>query len=99
MPAFGTTVFPSKDTNTPAVPIPKDVLLTPRDFGFDEQEAPFAPKEIAGKLRVSSDEVLGLIESGQLRAFPVYRGKRTTYRVPYLELVNYFLRQQMGAMN
>lgn len=98
MPARGTTILPSRDTGTPPTPVAADVFLTPADFGIPPRTDPFTPKEIAGYLRVSSDEILGLIDEGQLRAFPVRRGKRMTYRVPYIEIVYFFLRQQ-GAAN
>lgn len=98
MPVRGETILPSADTNTPDVPIPAHVLLTPRDFGIDPGGSPYSPKEIAGALKVTSREIIGLIESGQMRALPVHVGQRTTYRVPYIEIVNFFLRQQ-GAMN
>lgn len=76
-----------------------DVLLTPEWFDIPRDGGPFSPKELAGYLRVSADEILGLIDCGQLRAFPVRLGRRTTFRIPYLELVHYFLRQQRGAEN
>lgn len=98
MPVRGSIVLPSEDTVTPEVPVPADVLLTPADFDIPNQREPFTPKEIAGYLRVTSREIIGLIESGQMRALPVHRGERTTYRVPYREIAAFFLRQQ-GAMN
>lgn len=93
----GSTVLPSEDTFTPPVPA-ADVFLTPADFDIPNQREPFTPKEIAGYLRVTSREIIGLIESGQLRALPVHRGERNTYRVPYREIAAFFMRQQ-GAMN
>lgn len=89
MPVRGTTVLPD-DAHAP---------FTPADFGFDPHDEPFAPKEFAGRLRVSSDEVLELIEDGTLQAFAVRKGKRTTYRIPFIAVVNYFLRQQRGVTN
>jgi hypothetical protein len=95
MPVHGDTVLPSADTNTPDVPPPDSRhFLTPEEFGFRREDGPYAPKEVAGRLRVSSDEILGLIEEGVLLAFPVRSGKRTTYRVPYTAIAVYFLRQQ-----
>jgi hypothetical protein len=94
MPVRGTIVLPSGDTRTPPTPAPLDALFTPEDFGIYQQDSPFAPKELAGKMRVSSDEILDMIEEGRIRAFPLRRGKRTTYRVPYIEVVYFFLRQQ-----
>lgn len=98
MPVKGTIVVPSPDTQTPDVPLGAGVLLTPRDFGIPHDREPMAPKELAGYLKVSSDEIIGLIEEGQLRALPVRIGERNTYRIPYIEVVHFFLRQQ-GALN
>src|SRR5205809_479141 len=99
MPVNSNTVLPSPDTATPPTPDAAHILLTPYDFGIPERGGPFTPKEVAGFLRVSSDEIIGLIECGQLRAFPVRHGKRrTTWRVPYVEIAMFFMRQQ-GAMN
>jgi hypothetical protein len=81
MPVCGTVVLPSEDTRTPQTPVPARVLLTPDYSGIPENGGPFAPKEIAGYLNVSSDEIIGLIECGQLRALPVRLGQRTTYRI------------------
>lgn len=98
MPVDGTTVLPSANTATPRVPVPTHAYLTPLDFDIPKRSEPFTPKEIAGFLNVSSDEIIGLIEEGQMRALPVHRGARNTYRVPYVEIVAFFLRQQ-GAFN
>ena len=94
MPVCGTVVLPSPDTETPDVPVSAHVPLTPSDFGIPPQSGPFTPKEIAGHLRVTSQEIIGLIESGQMRALAVHRGQRTTYRIPYTEVSMFFLRQQ-----
>ena len=96
MPVKGNVVLPSRDTSTPEVPV--DGKLTPEWFDIPQNHAPFAPKELAGYLGVSSDEILGLIECGQLLAFPVYKGQRTTWRIPYKAVALYFLHQQ-GASN
>lgn len=98
MPVRGTTVLPSADTKTPDVPVPAHVLLTPDDFGIPQRREPFTPKEIAGFLNVSADSIIGLIEEGTLRALCVHRGERNTYRVPYVEVAQFFMRMQ-GASN
>lgn len=98
MPARNDIVFPSHDTSTPEVPVPAHVLLTPDWFDIPERGGPFAPKELAGYLRVSADSIVGLIESGDLLAFPVHLGTRTTWRIPYRAVALYFLKQQ-GSQN
>lgn len=93
MPVAGNTVLPSRETDTPDTPVPAHVLLTPEDFDIPQKRC-FTPGELAPIFLVCSRTITRMIEDGQLRAVKV----GTVYKIPYREVVNWFLKAQ-GAMN
>lgn len=97
MPVRGALVLPSPDTNTPDVPIPAHVFLTPDDFDIPHRRC-FTPRELAACLYADARQIIGLIEEGKLRALPIGHGR---YKIPYVEIAEFFKRQQTmpGAMN
>ncbi len=62
MPICRTVVLPSEDTNSAATPLSAHAILTPFDFACPSSGGPFGPQEI------SANEIIGLIETGQLPA-------------------------------
>jgi excisionase family DNA binding protein len=93
MPTRGTIVLPSEDTNTPDVPVPAHVLLTPDWFDIPKRRC-FTPSELAPYFMTCPRTITRMIEDGSLRAVKV----GAVWKIPYREIVHFFLRMQ-GAMN
>jgi excisionase family DNA binding protein len=79
----------------PFEPVDAGVLLTPADFDIPAQKRPFTPTQLARYLYTDAKTIIRMIEDGILRALELRRG---TYRIPYIEIVMFFARQQ-GADN
>lgn len=90
-------------TEVDFAPVDATVLLTPDDFDIPHRKC-FTPSELARYLMTDAKTIIRLIEDGQLRALPLRcaraRGgrRRVSYKIPWIEIVHFFLRQQ-GAMN
>ena len=72
-------------------PVAAGVLLTPADFGIPAQKRPFTPTQLARYLNVDAKSIIRMIDDGILRALELRRG---TYRIPYIEIFHFFMRQQ-----
>jgi excisionase family DNA binding protein len=83
------------ESAAPLKPIRALVLLTPGEFGIPARARPFTPTELARYFYTDAKTVIRMIEDGILRALELRRG---TYRIPYIEIVYFFMRQQ-GVMD
>jgi excisionase family DNA binding protein len=96
MPPHGSAAQPSQPENVLEFkPVDAGVLLTPADFNIPAQKRPFTPTQLAKYLFTDAKTVIRMIDDGILRALELRRG---TYRIPYIEIVYFFVRQQ-GADN
>jgi excisionase family DNA binding protein len=75
-------------------PVSAGVLLTPDDFDIPHRRC-FTPSELAPYFKADARTITRMIEEGIMRAIDLGHGR---YKIPYIEIVHFFMRQQ-GAMN
>lgn len=74
-------------------PVDTGAPLSPDDFGIPHARC-FAPGQLAPYFRVSARTIIRMCDDGKLDAIRI----GAEYRIPYIAIVRYFLRQQ-GAFN